>query len=291
MAWDPLQGRWIALLVPPLLLCFAVYLGWTRTAETASPLHQVAAQRRLQYVSSEQHESLRDEQAAVLRQTHMGEILFSMTGSLLEHEDKLYRIRSSQEGSGQVNVSAEVVGVLHGNCSSLLLGELELVQAPLLRYDSLGPAAVSQQFSVLPGLGRADPASGAGKDKGKQLLVVLTTCNQLAMTVRALQAMRLPELADLVIVDDHSMDGTAAFLRRKGYAVVAKAAAAGLTDSWNIGYRLASRAGYSHLLLMNNDVLLTAGSVQLLHLALQGNALVAPLTSVPSLVPSVCICC
>eukprot|EP01033_Poteriospumella_lacustris_P011777 gene11777-8387_t len=132
-------------------------------------------------------------------------------------------------------------------------------------------------LSVEPATSYATQPQNANKG---DVLIVYTTCNQLAMTVLSLQYLRnTDKVADIIVVDDHSTDGTVEYLRKKGFAVVSKPVATGLTDSWNIGYRLAVALGYTHVLFTNNDVLLTAGAVHLMHYGLKAHSLVVPLTT------------
>lgn len=73
-------------------------------------------------------------------------------------------------------------------------------------------------------------------------LLLLTTCNHLDTTVLVLSYLKQSLIdADLIIVDDHSTDGTVEYLLKKGYFVISKASPSGLTNSWNIGYDLAVR--------------------------------------------------
>ena len=68
--------------------------------------------------------------------------------------------------------------------------------------------------------------------------MVISTCNEVAYTLKLLSTLeRSKDVFDVLIVDDASDDGTVDVLRKRGYAVIAKDAATGLTDSWNIGYR------------------------------------------------------
>ncbi len=119
--------------------------------------------------------------------------------------------------------------------------------------------------------------------RNKDLLIVFTTSNHLDMTIRTLQFMDFhanpASKADLIIIDDFSIDGTVEYLRKKGYAVFSKSRASGLTDSWNLGYRLASSLKYKYVFFMNNDVLLTKGSVDLIEEALHDHAFVIPMTT------------
>jgi hypothetical protein len=121
-------------------------------------------------------------------------------------------------------------------------------------------------------LPRASPA--------RDLLIVFTTCNLLSMTVLALDYLgHSLDVADLVIVDDHSVDGTVEYLIKKGYFVLTKDTPAGLTDSWNKGYYLAVAMGYKYVVFANNDILVPKGAVRELRRVLMTEALVVPLTT------------
>jgi hypothetical protein len=72
----------------------------------------------------------------------------------------------------------------------------------------------------------------------KELLVILTTCNHLDMTIATLHSLeKVNDQFDILVIDDHSVDDTITYLRKKGYAVITKSHGKGLTDSWNLGYR------------------------------------------------------
>eukprot|EP01034_Spumella_vulgaris_P022401 gene22401-28523_t len=100
------------------------------------------------------------------------------------------------------------------------------------------------------------------------------------MTIFALEYLRETQTeADLLIIDDHSVDGTVDFLVKKGYSVLTKSSAKGLTDSWNEGYEIAVGLGYKYLIFTNNDVLVSAAGVRIMRQELRREVLVVPLTS------------
>jgi len=119
----------------------------------------------------------------------------------------------------------------------------------------------------------------------KSTLVVYTTCNHLDMTIKTIDYLLMTlakgdgEGLDIVIVDDHSVDGTAEYLERKGFLVLAKSSPKGLTHSWNLGYEFATRWGYSTIIFMNNDVLVPRGAITKVLAEIKQHALVVPLTS------------
>jgi hypothetical protein len=122
--------------------------------------------------------------------------------------------------------------------------------------------------------------SSLAVNNNKELLIVLTTCNQLNMTVLVLDYLKDTLLdADLIIVDDYSVDGTPEYLIKKGYTVITKDHAKGLTDSWNKGYEFANVMKYKYVVFTNNDVLLTSTTVKVMKEDLRNEALVGPLTT------------
>ncbi len=116
--------------------------------------------------------------------------------------------------------------------------------------------------------------------KLKEMLIVFTTSNHLKMTILALEYVKhtLGD-ADLLIVDDASIDGTVEYLTKKGYAVISKKTANGLTASWNTGFDLAVALGYRSVVFMNNDVLVSVNGMRLLKLTLRREVLMVPLTT------------
>lgn len=126
----------------------------------------------------------------------------------------------------------------------------------------------------------SSPTSSSTSQQRKDTLIVFTTCNQLKMTMYALEYIK-PALAyaDLLIVDDYSVDGTVDYLTKKGYAVMTKNKAMGLTDSWNKGFQVSVKMGYKYVTFTNNDVLVTKDGIKQLHDVLRREALVVPMTS------------
>lgn len=111
-------------------------------------------------------------------------------------------------------------------------------------------------------------------------VIVLTTCNQLPFTIHCLSYLKSSfALSDLVIVDDHSVDGTVEYLQRKGYFVIPSRVPQGLTASWNIGYEFAKLSGYKYVFFLNNDVLVPRGAVAEMRRDLLREILVVPTTT------------
>ena len=111
-------------------------------------------------------------------------------------------------------------------------------------------------------------------------LLVYTTCNHINMTMHSLESLSsAPDSFDILVIDDHSVDGTVPILNKKGYSVISKLIARGLTDSWNIGYHVATLLKYRYVIFSNNDVLVPHGAIDIVRSSLQHEALVVPLTT------------
>lgn len=115
----------------------------------------------------------------------------------------------------------------------------------------------------------------------RDLLFVFTTSNELSTTIHALSylTVALPSSADLIIVDDHSIDGTVEYLSRRGFHVISKDSPRGLTHSWNLGYNFARSFGYKYVIFANNDVLVPRGAIHVLVEDLKRHTVVVPMTS------------
>lgn len=114
----------------------------------------------------------------------------------------------------------------------------------------------------------------------RDTLLVYTTCNHVNMSIHSLESISsAPDLFDILVIDDHSIDGTVHILTKKGFSVISKPTARGLTDSWNIGYYIATLLKYKYIIFSNNDVLVPHGTIEIVRAALRDEALVVPLTT------------
>ncbi len=114
-----------------------------------------------------------------------------------------------------------------------------------------------------------------------ELLLIFTTCNQINMSALSLSYLRsaIVGIADLIVIDDYSEDGTVDLLSKRGFHVISKAHPRGLTDSWNYGYKFAIKNGYKYIIIMNNDVLMPRGALEIFADHLRDNAVVLPMTT------------
>lgn len=96
------------------------------------------------------------------------------------------------------------------------------------------------------------------------LLIAITICNQIKMTMVTLSYLTkgLQGLADIVIMDDASTDGSSVYLKNHGYFVLTSNKPRGLTYHWNKAYQLSIDLGYKHIIFMNNDVLVPQGAIK-----------------------------
>jgi hypothetical protein len=176
------------------------------------------------------------------------------------------------------HAAATVCGLWEFNNSlSYISPQFEFLNS-MVTVESFKTITSQQDFNVSKFILTADYTPYASMPKS--ILIVLTTCNQLNMTVLALDYLKGAFIeGDLIIVDDHSIDGTPDYLIKRGYTVITKDHAKGLTDSWNRGYEFANRMKYKYVIFTNNDVLLTATTVKIMKEDLKHEALVGPLTT------------
>ena len=114
----------------------------------------------------------------------------------------------------------------------------------------------------------------------RDTLLVYTTCNHVNMSIHSLESISsAPDSFDILVIDDHSIDGTVHILNKKGFSVISKPQAKALTDSWNIGYYIATLLKYRYIIFSNNDVLVPHGTIEIVQTALREEALVVPLTT------------
>lgn len=125
-----------------------------------------------------------------------------------------------------------------------------------------------------------DPIISYHRSERSGLLIVIHSSNQLPLIILSLQHLQTSrKVAEILVIDDHSEDGTAEYLLKRGFAVVKKPIASGTTDSWNQGLHLAIAFGYQRVLFMTADTLLTSEAVKKIHEELAAHPLVVPLTS------------
>lgn len=206
---------------------------------------------------------------------YQAEVLYSANSNILYTGDKNVFTVEFEENSKRTKFGLKVFDP----CQATTLVDLfNVLHNPIVDITKLYPSFTSNTKLTLsidaPVLDRSY------METESQILIIYTTCNQLPMTILSLQFLRnTDKLADLLVVDDHSTDGTVEYLQKRGFAVITKPKATGLTDSWNIGYRVAVALGYKNVIFTNNDVLLTTGSVALMYQGLREYGLVVPLTT------------
>ena len=245
---------------------------------------------------------------------YKAEILYSAKNNLFHVGDKLYKFTEREDSEFSTITSKQISNnrMLGQQTTSTnyrfhlieidpcnaktLLDVFDIAQNPIVNLNGLYPLTRPlsiQRLSVEP-----VSVDRSHTQTRSQVLIVYTTCNQLPTTIMSLQFLRnTDKLGDLLIIDDFSTDGTVEYLQKRGFAVISKPKATGLTDSWNIGYRIAVALGYKYVVFTNNDVLLTTGSVALMTRGLSQHALVVPLTTEkgaghhpPQVSQIVCVC-
>jgi GT2 family glycosyltransferase len=122
-----------------------------------------------------------------------------------------------------------------------------------------------------------------GRNNLKTLLLI-STCNHVEYTVKFVESLKaVSDQFDLLVVDDHSVDGTPEILRRMGVRVMTKDAALGLTHSWNLAYSIFKEGYrqrlYTNMIIANNDLLIGEGGIDLVRQALLQHPLVVPMST------------
>jgi GT2 family glycosyltransferase/glycosyltransferase involved in cell wall biosynthesis len=116
---------------------------------------------------------------------------------------------------------------------------------------------------------RRRPAPGACRPPGVSVIIPSRNGRQLLASLLPQVELQLAgEIAEIIVVDNGSDDGTAEFLRRHhpGVAVEISAAPLGFAQAVNRGL---ARARFSHVCLLNNDMSLEAGFFTALRRAFQ----------------------
>ncbi len=107
-------------------------------------------------------------------------------------------------------------------------------------------------------------------------LIAVTTYNQVAMTHKCLDAVEKLGY-DILIIDDCSTEKLGVWMYYKLLTPIIKKERKGLTDGWNLAYkRWKLSETYSHLILMNNDVIVPKDCIENM---LSDHPLVVPMTS------------
>ena len=178
-------------------------------------------------------------------------VLFLHRSGIVRHDHKSNHVNAILQSPNNV------VGIPEGINPKPKIVTNDYASSNLVRrYQkeiSLASAAIPSLISLQKNANDGNDANHRKRDT----LVVLTTCNFLKTTVLVLNHWkRSLDIADLIIVDDHSIDGTVAYLRKKGYLVLTNDKPTGLTNSWNRGYHFAVSKGYHYIIFANNDAIM-----------------------------------
>eukprot|EP01033_Poteriospumella_lacustris_P005885 gene5885-4227_t len=189
------------------------------------------------------------EQIDFLLTKYEAEVLYTLSNSVIKQGVEYYRmIPDSSTGGKQFTMLDADLCRTYTLLNLFELSQMDRVDVHALFRHKPIAAKENRVLSVPPA-----PLS-IGVHSKREILIVVTTCNQLSMTIMSLQYLRnTGKVADVVVIDDHSTDGTVEYVKKKGFAIISKRRPTGLTDSWNIGYRLAIALGYKQVLFTNND--------------------------------------
>jgi len=99
------------------------------------------------------------------------------------------------------------------------------------------------------------------------ILLCLTTYNNIKYTKLCIESINLHKnkMVDVVVIDDFSTDETVKWCEENKISVIQKNEGKGLTDSWNVAYRLFKELDYEYLIIANNDIIIPDGAIQEMH--------------------------
>ena len=100
--------------------------------------------------------------------------------------------------------------------------------------------------------------------RGKELLVIIPAYNEeenIGRVLDQLESLELSAFADVLVIDDASIDGTGWETRRRGVETVAHVFNLGYGESLQTGYHYAVRGGYRYVIQMDGDGQHDAGNV------------------------------
>lgn len=218
--------------------------------------------------------------------TYKSEMLSLLVGLFVNRYNAVDEIISSKDKNNTIayhaqsdicNISSLVnrhTVVNISSLNSLLQGYID--ELDITQYNSNNSSNATAAIPAVP----AAPSIPTLKDPKYDTLICFTTCNELKMTIESLEYIKKSlDMADLVVVDDHSIDGTVQYLQKKGYYVIEKDEGKGLTNSWNLAFEAAVKLRYKYIFYINNDVLLPYTALASMRKVLLYEAVVVPLTT------------
>lgn len=107
----------------------------------------------------------------------------------------------------------------------------------------------------------------------KKLLIIIPAYNEeknIADTLDTLEAAGIPEWADILVMNDASVDRTEEIVRQKNYPVVTHVYNLGYGSGLQVGYKYAVRKGYEYVIQMDADGQHAVSNIKKLYDRLQG---------------------
>jgi hypothetical protein len=155
----------------------------------------------------------------------------SLSGFYLKDDSIVYL---EEKGSDSSYCDVDRCTIFH-NPLSIFFHETNASSTPLPQKFLSSPNSINECVKICESLNHVTT-------KSSDTLLIFTTCNHLPVSIRSLQSISSRHASsddsyDIVIIDDHSIDGTTDYFKKKGFFVIEKEEPLGLTHSWNIGYR------------------------------------------------------
>lgn len=94
------------------------------------------------------------------------------------------------------------------------------------------------------------------KEKKKELLIIIPAYNEEKNIVKLLDQLEQPEIAkiaDVLIMNDASSDGTNRIVKKRGHQIVTHVFNLGYGSALQLGYKYAVRRGYQYVIQMDAD--------------------------------------
>lgn len=92
--------------------------------------------------------------------------------------------------------------------------------------------------------------------KRKDVLIIIPAYNEaktITPVLEQLEAPEIAEIADILVMNDASSDGTQYIVKKRGHAVVSHVFNLGYGSALQVGYKYACRRGYKYVIQMDSD--------------------------------------
>ena len=184
-----------------------------------------------------------------------------------------------------VNLLAEIVSVKL-KCSSSCGTLFDNFLAPFTSTSSSTLSSLSTTITTATTAKSSSLSTSIAPAKMKNVVMFLSH-NRVNLTALSLEYLDIEnldkkfyDLVDIVVCDDHSLDGTTEYVKKRGFAVIESKKRMGFTELLGLGYKTALQGNYDKVIFIDSGSLVTWESIENMILALENEALVVPMTTV-----------